>query len=140
MTTDGAGRDVEPILDRAGTLVAVVELGLGSWLIASFVSQSDRQLLKKRRSDPDALRHRCGDGETSTKPAAMFKQIVLAFAAGPDGCWRWGDGAPVQKLLCCQLHQAGRQRLEFKPLFLDFIRCGHRSLLRSLSVKVCCPQ
>jgi transposase len=78
--------------DQASTLVAVVELSLGSWLVAGLVPSLSRQPLKKLRSDPEALlalllRWR----DQATKAGGRIKRIVLAFEAGRDGFWlaRW---------------------------------------------------
>ena len=78
--------------DQASTLVAVVELSLGSWLVAGLVPNPSRQPLKKLRSDPEALlglllRWR----DQAIKAGGRIKRIVLAFEAGRDGFWlaRW---------------------------------------------------
>ena len=78
--------------DQASSLVAVVELSLGSWLAAGLVPHLSRQPLKKLRSDPDALlgllwRWR----DQATKAGGRIKRIVVAFEAGRDGFWlaRW---------------------------------------------------
>ena len=78
--------------DQASTLVAVVELGLRSWLVAGLVPSLTRQPLKKLRSDPDALlglllRWR----DQATKAGGRIKRMVVAFEAGRDGFWlaRW---------------------------------------------------
>jgi len=78
--------------DQNSTLVAVVELGFSSWLVAGLVPNVTRQPLKKLRSDPDALlglllRWR----DQATKAGGRIKRIVLAFEAGRDGFWlaRW---------------------------------------------------
>ena len=72
--------------NQATTLVAVVELSLGSWLAAGLVPHLTRQPLKKLRSDPEALlglvlRWR----DQATKAGGRIKRIVVAFEAGWDG-------------------------------------------------------
>lgn len=78
--------------DQDSTLVAVIELGLSSWLVAGLVPGVTRQPLKKQTPDPDALlalleRWR-GEAAKGGKP---IKRTVVAFEAGRDGFWlaRW---------------------------------------------------
>jgi transposase len=69
--------------DQASTLIAVVELSKGSWLVGGLVPNLSRQPLKKLRPDPDAvlrllLRWR------ATKTGSRIKRMVVAFEAGRD--------------------------------------------------------
>jgi transposase len=78
--------------DQASTLIAVVELGLRSWLVAGLVPNLTRQPLKKLGSDPDALlRLVLRWRDQATKAGAQIKRMVVAFEAGRDGFWlaRW---------------------------------------------------
>jgi len=78
--------------DQASTLVAVVELGLRSWLAAGLVPNLTRQPLKKLGSDPDALlRLLLRWRDQATKAGGRIKRMVVAFEAGRDGFWlaRW---------------------------------------------------
>jgi transposase len=72
--------------------VAVVELGLRSWLVAGLVPNLTRQPLKKLGSDPDALlRLLLRWRDQATKADGRIKRMVVAFEAGRDGFWlaRW---------------------------------------------------
>jgi transposase len=78
--------------DQASTLIAVVELGLRSWLVAGLVPNLTRQPLKKLGSDPDALlRLVLRWRDQATTAGAQIKRMVVAFEAGRDGFWlaRW---------------------------------------------------
>jgi len=72
--------------DQASTLIAVVELGLRSWLVAGLVPNLTRQPLKKLGPDPDALlRLVLRWRDQATKAGAQIKRMVVAFEAGRDG-------------------------------------------------------
>jgi transposase len=78
--------------DQVSTLIAVVELSKGSWLVAGVVPNLSRQPLKKLRPDPDAvLRLVLRWRDQATKTGARIKRMVVAFEAGRDGFWlaRW---------------------------------------------------
>jgi len=75
-----------------GTLIAVVEMSLMSWLVAGIVPGVERQPLKKLGIDQAALlkllyRWR----EEAEKAGHRIKRIAVAFEAGRDGFWlaRW---------------------------------------------------
>ena len=74
--------------DQASTMVAVVELGFRSWLVAGLVPGLSRQPLKKLGTDAQALFTllRRWQGE-ATKAGSTIKRIVVAFEAGRDGFW-----------------------------------------------------
>src|ERR1700675_1238728 len=79
-------------LDPDGTLIAVVELSLSSWLVAGIVPGVESQPLKKLVADESALlklRHRWRD--EAAKAGHRVKRIAVAFEAGRDGFWlaRW---------------------------------------------------
>ena len=78
--------------DQSSTLVAVVEMGANSWLVAATVPGIERQPLKKL--EPDALtllrlieRWR----SEALKAGRTIARMVVAFEAGRDGFWlaRW---------------------------------------------------
>ena len=79
-------------LDPDGTLIAVIELSLSSWLVAGIVPGVERQPLKKLAVDESALLkllHRWR--EEAAKAGHRIKRITVAFEAGRDGFWlaRW---------------------------------------------------
>src|SRR5437762_8416730 len=79
-------------LDPDGTLIAVIELSLSSWLLAGIVPGVERQPLKKLAVDESALLkllHRWR--EEAAKAGHRIKRIAVAFEAGRDGFWlaRW---------------------------------------------------
>src|SRR3982075_3171114 len=79
-------------LDPDGTLIAVIELSLSSWLVAGIVPGVERQPLKKLAVDESALLkllHRWR--EEAAKAVHRIKRIAVAFEAGRDGFWlaRW---------------------------------------------------
>jgi transposase len=79
-------------LEPAGTLIAVIEMSLSSWLVAGIVPGIERQPLKKLAVDESALLkllHRWR--EEAEKAGGKIERIVVAFEAGRDGFWlaRW---------------------------------------------------
>jgi transposase len=79
-------------LEPDGTLIAVVEMSLSSWLVAGIVPGVERQPLKKLAVDESALLkllHRWR--EEAEKAGQRIKRITVAFEAGRDGFWlaRW---------------------------------------------------
>src|SRR3954449_8371070 len=79
-------------LEPNGTLIAVIELSLLSWLVAGIVPGVERQPLKKLAVDESALLkllHRWR--EEATKAGHRIKRIAVVFEAGRDGFWlaRW---------------------------------------------------
>ena len=79
-------------LQPDGTLIAVIEMGLSSWLVAGIVPGVDRQPLKKLAVDENALLkllHRWRD--EAEKAGHRITRITVAFEAGRDGFWlaRW---------------------------------------------------
>jgi len=80
------------VFEPDGTLIAVVEMSLMSWLVAGIVPGVERQPLKKLGIDQGALlkllyRWR----EEAEKAGHRIKRIAVAFEAGRDGFWlaRW---------------------------------------------------
>src|SRR6476469_8548414 len=79
-------------LEPNGTLIAVIEMSLSSWLVAGIVPGVERQPLKKLAVDESALLkllHRWR--EEAEKAGRRIERIVVAFEAGRDGFWlaRW---------------------------------------------------
>jgi transposase len=79
-------------LNPDGTLIAVIEMSLSSWLVAGIVPGVERQPLKKLAVDESALLkllHRWR--EEAEKAGRRIERIVVAFEAGRDGFWlaRW---------------------------------------------------
>src|SRR5258705_13282869 len=79
-------------MDRDGTLIAVIELSLSSWLVAGIVPGVERQPLKKLAVDESALLkllHRWR--EEAAKAGHRIKRIAVGMGAGRDGFWlaRW---------------------------------------------------
>jgi transposase len=75
-----------------GTLIAVIEMSLASWLIGGILPGVERQPLKKLAVDESALLkllHRWR--EEAEKAGHRIGRIVVAFEAGRDGFWlaRW---------------------------------------------------
>src|SRR5438552_10169967 len=75
-----------------GTLIAVIEMSLSSWLIGGILPGVERQPLKKLAVDESALLkllHRWR--EEAEKAGHRIGRIVVAFEAGRDGFWlaRW---------------------------------------------------
>src|SRR5258708_783622 len=82
-----------------GTLIAVVELSLSSWLVAGIVPGVERQPLKKLAVDESALLkllHRWR--EEAAKAGHRIKRIAVAFEAGRDGFWlaRWLSARDIE--------------------------------------------
>ncbi len=79
-------------LEPDGTLIAVIEMSLSNWLVASIVPGVERQPLKKLAVDESALLkllHRWR--EEAEKAGRRIERIAVAFEAGRDGFWlaRW---------------------------------------------------
>ena len=79
-------------LEPNGTLIAVIEMSLSSWLVAGIVPGVERQRLKKLAVDESALLkllHRWR--EEAEKAGRRIERIAVAFEAGRDGFWlaRW---------------------------------------------------
>lgn len=77
---------------QGGTLVAVIELSLSTWLVAGVIPGIERQPLKKLEPDETALlrllqRWR----DEAEKGGGTIERIVVAYEAGRDGFWlaRW---------------------------------------------------
>jgi transposase len=79
-------------LEQDATLIAVIEMGQSSWLVAGVVPGIERQPLKKLAADPDGLLqllHRWRN--EAVQAGRTLKRIAVAYEAGRDGFWlaRW---------------------------------------------------
>ena len=79
-------------LDEDSTLIAVIEMSLSAWLVASVVPGIERQPLKKLAADEHALLkllHRWR--AEAEKAGRAITRMTVAFEAGRDGFWlaRW---------------------------------------------------
>ena len=75
-------------LDRDGTLIAVIEMGQSSWLVAGIVPGLARHPLKKLEPDQEALLRLLQRWqEEATKAGRTVTRIAVAFEAGRDGFW-----------------------------------------------------
>src|SRR5438874_5853376 len=73
-------------LEPNGTLIAVIEMSLSSWLVAGIVPGVERQPLKKLAVDESALLkllHRWR--EEAEKKERRIERIAVAFETGRDG-------------------------------------------------------
>ena len=79
-------------LEPDGTLIAVIEMSLSSWLVAGIVPGVERQPLKKLAVDESALLKLLNRWrEEAEKAGRRIERIAVAFEAGRDGFWlaRW---------------------------------------------------
>jgi transposase len=75
-----------------GTLIAVIEMSLSSWLVAGIVPGVERQPSKKLEVDENALLKLLNRWrEEAHKAGQEIERIAVAFEAGRDGFWlaRW---------------------------------------------------
>src|SRR6516165_2217969 len=79
-------------LEQDATLIAVIEMGQSSWLVAGIVQGVERQPLKKLTTDQDALLQLLHRWRKEANEAGhVIKRITVAYEAGRDGFWlaRW---------------------------------------------------
>src|SRR3974377_1681456 len=78
-------------LEPDGTLIAVIEMSLSSWLVAGIVPGVERQPLKKLAVDESALLKLLHRWREEAEAGRGIERIVVAFEAGRDGFWlaRW---------------------------------------------------
>jgi transposase len=75
-------------LDQDSTLIAVIEMGLKSWLVGALVPGLSRQPLKKLDPDGEAvvrLLHRWRD--EAGRAGRVIGRVCVAYEAGRDGFW-----------------------------------------------------
>src|SRR5262249_32247898 len=80
---------LEQIPRRSGqdaTLIAVIEMGQSSWLVAGIVPGVERQPLKKLTTDQDALLQLLHRWRKEANQAGhVIKRMTVAYEAGRDG-------------------------------------------------------
>jgi transposase len=79
-------------LDANHTLIAVIEMGQKSWLVAGIVPGIERHPLKKLDTDENALLKLLDRWRMEAERAGhKIKRLTVAFEAGRDGFWlaRW---------------------------------------------------
>jgi transposase len=79
-------------LEQDGTLIAVIELSLSSWLVTAMVPGIERQPLKKIAPDESGLLRLLERWKAeATKSGRTIRRVAIAFEAGRDGFWlaRW---------------------------------------------------
>ena len=79
-------------LDANHTLIAVIEMGQKSWLVAGIVPGIERQPLKKLDTDENALLKLLDRWRMEAERAGhKIARLTVAFEAGRDGFWlaRW---------------------------------------------------
>ena len=86
-------------LDQDSTIIAVVEMGQSSWLVAGVLPGIERQPRKKLESSAErllGLLHRWRD--EAIRAGKEVTRITLAFEAGRDGFWlaRWLEARGVE--------------------------------------------
>src|SRR6266581_1823306 len=79
-------------LEQDATLIAVIEMGQSSWLVAGVVPGVERQPLKKLAVDQAGLLqllHRWRN--EAVRAGCTIKRVAVAYEAGRDGFWlaRW---------------------------------------------------
>ena len=79
-------------VEQDATLIAVIEMGQSSWLVAGIVPGVERSPLKKLAVDESALLKLLNRWrEEAEKAGHRIERIAIAFEAGRDGFWlaRW---------------------------------------------------
>ncbi len=79
-------------LEPDDTLIAVIEMGQSSWLVAGIVPGIERHPVKKFEPDAEALLRLLQRWqEEAAKAGRTITRITVAFEAGRDGFWlaRW---------------------------------------------------
>jgi transposase len=79
-------------LEQDSTLIAVIEMGVTSWLVAGLVPGIDRHPLKKLEVNEEALLRLLQRWRNeAVRGGHPIKRIAVAFEAGRDGFWlaRW---------------------------------------------------
>src|SRR5256885_4771781 len=127
-------------LEPDGTVIAVIEMSLSSWLVAGIVPGVERQPLKKLAVDESALLkllHRWR--EEAEKAGRRIERIAVAFEAGRDGFWlaRWLKARGIEAYVIHASSVAvSREHRRVKTDRLD-TELPKRSLLRLLRGERC---
>src|SRR5213080_3930772 len=109
-------------LDPDGTLIAVIELSLSSWLVAGIVPGVERQPLKKLAVDENALLKLLNRWrEEAAKAGHRIKRIAVAFEAGRDGFWlaRWLSARDIEAHIHASSVAVSREHRRAKTDRLD---------------------
>jgi hypothetical protein len=88
---DDLSRSLTP-LEQDSTIIAVIEMGQASWLVAGLVPGVERHPLKKLEpSEVELLRLLIRWRAEATQKGRTITRIAVAFEAGRDGFWlaRW---------------------------------------------------
>jgi hypothetical protein len=94
-----------------GTLIAVIEMSLSSWLVAGIVPGVERQPSKKLEVDENALLKLLNRWrEEAHKAGQGIERIAVAFEAGRDGFWlaRWLRARDIEASLPAVLRKRNR--------------------------------
>src|SRR4051795_2794028 len=79
-------------LEQDNTMIAVIDMGQASWLVAGIVPGVERQPLKKLGADEQALFQLLQRWRAeAVRAGRTIKRFVVAYEAGRDGFWlaRW---------------------------------------------------
>ncbi len=75
--------------EQDSALIAVIEMGQSSWLVAGLVPGVDRHPLKKLEPNEEGvLRLLRRWQEEATRAGRIITRVAVAFEAGRDGFWR----------------------------------------------------
>jgi transposase len=109
--------------EQDATLIAVIEMGQASWLVAGIVPGLDRYPLKKLGPDHDALLqllHRWRS--EAAKAGHTIDRIAVAYEAGRDGFWlaRWLRSQSIEAYVIhpssVPVSREHRRRSELDPI------------------------
>src|SRR5215470_5241520 len=94
-------------LEQDATLIAVIEMGQSSWLVAGVVPGIERNPLKKLSPDRDRLLqllHRWR--KEAVQAGRTIKRIAVAYEAGRDGFWLVARFSQIEGYRCLSLMRA----------------------------------
>src|SRR6059058_2328361 len=133
-------------LEPNGTLIAVIEMSLSSWLVAGIVPGVERQPLKKLAVNESALLKLLNRWrEEAEKAGRRIERVAVAFETGRDGFWlaRWLQARGIEAhvihassvAVSREHRRAKTDRLDtelLKRVFLGWLRGerGHCSMAR----------
>src|SRR4249920_2634156 len=134
-------------LKQDGTLIAVIEMSLSSWLVAGIVPGVERQPSKKLEVDENALLKLLNRWrEEAQKAGHGIERIAVAFEAGRDGFWlaRWLRARDIEAhvihassvAVSREHRRAKTDRLDtelLKRVFLDWLR-GERDHCKMVAI------
>ena len=111
-------------LEQHNTLIAVIEMGQASWLVAGIVPGLERRPLKKLGSDEQALLQLLQRWRNeAVKAGRVIKRLVVAYEAGRDGFWlaRWLRGGAsrftslIRRASPCRVSTDGQRLIGSTP-------------------------